>query len=84
MRWLTNIVDPKREDAPQLVPVRTEQTQEEAWEEFLDWLRAPPPNEKCQGPPKATEKYSVAELQAMGTVDVYLVEEGDGIYKIGP
>jgi len=46
------------------------QTPEEAWAQQERWL-----SDKTIGSPKATERYTVEQLEAMGFVGVYVEDE---------
>ena len=66
MKHLTNMYDPREPDAKKYVTRTFGQTHEEAWEELQRYLQG-----KVIGPPRATDAYTVEELEAMGTVGIY-------------
>jgi len=70
MRHLDNIYNPDKPDAKQLIKTRSGQTPEEAWAQQERWLSG-----KTIGRPKATEHYTVEQLEAMGMVGVYVEDE---------
>lgn len=66
MKHLTNIYDPKRLDARNMVVTLRGQTRAEAWRLQQRWL-----SDKMIGSPKPTNQHSIQELAAMGIVSVY-------------
>lgn len=66
MKFLTNIYDPKAEDAKLYFCHAFNESHNEAWNNFLDWLE-----NKIIGEPKATAKNTVEQLKAMRMVGVY-------------
>lgn len=71
MKWLTNISDPRRKEARALIQTILNETPEQAWQRQERYLAG-----KIIGDPKATDRYSVDELKAMGMVGVYNKESG--------
>ena len=69
MRFLSNTYNPKNDDVRFFVPRGFYETQEEAWNHYVFWLK-----DKFIGEPEASEKYSVAELKEMGYVGVYSLD----------
>ncbi len=67
MKWLSNTYNPKNTDARYYAIRDFNETQEEAWQRHLNWLK-----EKVIDRPKATEAYTVEELEEMNLVGVYL------------
>jgi hypothetical protein len=67
MKWLSNIYNPKEDDARYHVTRMIDETDQEAWERYLDWLKG-----KVIGQPKATSAFTVEELEEMKMVGVYL------------
>ena len=72
MRHLTNTFDPRDPRAKAALIRSFNDTREQAWTHHLAWLK-----DKFIGPPKATEHYSQAELEAMSLVGVYAGESGE-------
>ena len=66
MRFLTNLYDPTAFNAEQMIATEVGQTREEALKSQNSWL-----NDKIIGDPKATDDYTVAELQQQNMVGVY-------------
>lgn len=66
MKWLTNLYDPQKDDAKLHIVHSPHETQEQAWQRELEYLRG-----KIVGEPKATANCSVIELKAMGMVGIY-------------
>jgi len=66
MNWLTNLYDPKRDDARACLILFIDETEQDAWERQKAWL-----SDKIIGRPKATDMYTVEQLEAMGLVGVY-------------
>lgn len=66
MKWLTNLYDPTRYDAPWRVQRLMNETYMEAWEREKRYLA-----DKVIGRPNETVDYSVEELERMGMVGVY-------------
>ena len=66
MKWLSNMYDPESIMAQFHVMRAADQTHEEAWQMYLEWLKG-----KYIGAPKATKVYTVAELIKMNMVGVY-------------
>ena len=66
MKYLTNLYDPKREDAKIFISTMTHETPTEAWKRQMEWLKG-----KHIGRPQATKAYTVEQLEAMGYVGVY-------------
>lgn len=67
VRWLSNTYDPEADDAFSSVERIIGQTQTDAWESKRDWLK-----NKIIGNPKATDTYTVEQLQQMKMVGVYV------------
>lgn len=71
-KFLSNITNPNRPGAEHLHCYSFEDIQNgpeamhEAWLNHLRWI-----NSNVIGPPKATDYYSVEELEAMGMVGIY-------------
>ena len=72
MKFVTNTFDPKRPDAMQHVPRLRGETVDEAWASLMAYLDG-----KTIGKPRATEVYTVAELEAMHVVGVYEPDEDE-------
>lgn len=66
MKFLSNIHNPDDEYASAYVTRSFHETQEEAWQHHIEWLKG-----KVITRPKATDKYTIEELEAMGMVGVY-------------
>lgn len=67
MRFITNIEDPDGPSAKSNVIRRADQTNEEAWEKYLEWL-----SDKVIGEPVGYERGLTTEaLKEMGKVGVY-------------
>jgi len=66
MKFLSNTYDPKRKDAKMHVVRSFHGTDEQAWKHHQEWLQG-----KVIGRPKATDAYSVEQLEEMGMVGVY-------------
>ena len=66
MEWLKNIGDPTDEFAKYELSVAINESRNEAWVNHLLWL-----SPLIIGRPKATERYTVAELERMDMVGVY-------------
>lgn len=66
MRWLTNLYDPTRHDAPLMVQRLVNETNTEAWEREKRYLA-----DKVIGRPHETIAHTVDELERMGMVGVY-------------
>lgn len=67
LRWLSNLYDPDRFDAIENISLYPNQSQAAAWRAQQNWLK-----DKVIGVPKATEAYTVKELQAFHMVGIYL------------
>ncbi len=65
MEWLTNIYNPELPDAKWYIPFSPYQTQGQAWEAHLKYLK-----DKIIGRPKAN-MMTVEELEARDLVGVY-------------
>ena len=61
MKHLSNIYDPRREDAKRVSLYSCDE-----WQHHLDWV-----NQNVIGEPQATEFYTVEQLKDMGMVGVY-------------
>lgn len=72
MRHLTNTFDPRNKRAKTALIKDFRETPEQAWAHWLAYLK-----DKFIGPPRATEHYSEAELEAMGMVGIYAGELGE-------
>ena len=70
MKFLSNIHDPKDENAKIFVFCDSNETSEEAWQHHLRWLEG-----KIIGDPKKTEWYTVQQLKDMKMVGVYAPDE---------
>lgn len=71
MRHLSNIYDPRRPDAIAYLPLTYEESievggRERAWKRHLDWIAA-----NVVDRPKATDYYTVEELESMHMVGIY-------------
>lgn len=66
LRHISNIYDPTRQDAKVWVAYSPCETQDEAWQRIQRFLA-----DKVIGRPKATEKYTVEQLEAENFVGVY-------------
>lgn len=72
MSWITNLYDPHRADAKSLyccqvkVIVSGNDAMEKEWERYLENI-----NKYTIGTPKASEVFSVEELQEMHMVGIY-------------
>jgi hypothetical protein len=71
MKFLQNLYDPRREDAKKQIACWPGQSREAAWQEQKHRLA-----DKIIGPPKATKACTVAELEEMGIVGIYVEERG--------
>ena len=69
MKWLSNIYDPEKNDARNLLSIPADQTRQQAWANHLQWLRG-----KHIGLPKQMQRHTVSELIEMDMVGVYLDE----------
>ena len=67
MNFLSNIPNPKSEYAKSMVTRARNETQQEAWENHLEWLEG-----KIIGDPSPTSTHTVEQLKAMDMVGVYL------------
>ena len=67
MKWIVNEYDPRKPDAKMFLSKRTEETEEEAWRHYQEWLK-----DKTIGEPKATPQRTVEELKEMDIVGVYV------------
>ncbi len=65
-KWISNTYDPKSANAKDYVQTRIDQTAEEAWQKYIEWLA-----DKRIGLPLASERYTVDELLGMNIVGVY-------------
>ena len=74
MRWLSNTIDPKHKSARAWVQGYRciDETPEEAWAAWQDWLK-----DKAIGRPAPTRKHSTEDLEAIGYVGVYAPEGDD-------
>ena len=66
MKYLTNLYDPKREDAKYLIHTLPHESEAEAWRRQVEWLK-----DKHIGRPQATKTYTIEQLEDMGYVGVY-------------
>lgn len=66
MKWLTNIYNPNRPDAFQYIYSELGESIDQAWSNHLEWLK-----DKIILEPKATDTYTVEQLEEMGMVGVY-------------
>jgi len=66
VKWIGNIYDPHREDAPEKVARMPGESPMDAWRRVVKEL-----NGKFIGPPKETAEHNVAELKALHIVGVY-------------
>ena len=69
MRWLSNGVDPGDDSNARYF----DETIEQAWTSYKAYT-----SDKLIASPKATEKYTVAELVTMGVVGIYAIDNGNG------
>ena len=69
MKFLTNTYDPKREDAEYHLSYIRGIPRDQQWRDYLIWL-----SDKCIARPKATNFYTVEQLEAMGMVGIYDLE----------
>ncbi len=69
MKFLTNTFDPGHPDSFRMVICQSDQTQEEAYQSWKNWL-----SDKHIGPPQATQHISVTELMRLNIVGVYQKE----------
>lgn len=69
MKWLTNLYDPRLPDAHCMISFRFDSTPMEAWREQSEWLK-----DKIISRPKATEYYTVEQLEKMNMVGIYACE----------
>lgn len=67
MKWITNIYDPSREDAQDVIYKGWSANREQAWAVYLSWLE-----DKVIGEPMASDEHSVEELKAKHYVGVYV------------
>lgn len=67
MRWLTNIHDPSKPDAYLHIYVEDGQTIQQAIDDWEIYL-----SNKIIGRPKASDAYTVEQLEAMDMVGVYV------------
>lgn len=71
-RHLSNIFDHRRKDAEGMhcyshsAMFNGLHAMRQEWLSHLDWI-----NENVIGPPEATDRYSVEELEAMGMIGIY-------------
>lgn len=74
-RFLSNTYDPRLPDARKYHQQDYHDWQngpeaiEQSWQRHLEWI-----NQNVIGPPQASEKYTVAELEKMGLVGIYAPE----------
>lgn len=68
MNWLTNIYNPTAPDAFLKLEVKENEDRNIAWEKYSKWLE-----DKVIGLPKATEYYTVEQLQKENLVGVYVI-----------
>ena len=66
MKFLTNLPDPKREDARFNIMNGPHESPTVAWRRQKEWLKG-----KHIGRPQATKTYTVEQLEVMGYVGVY-------------
>jgi len=66
MKHLTNLYDPRKQDAKMMIATMFDETREEAWKHQQEWLKG-----KHIDRPQATATYTVEELEAMGYVGIY-------------
>ncbi len=66
MKHLTNLCDPSLEDAKTRIIPRPDETEDEAWNRMQKWLKG-----KVIGKPKATESYTVEQLEKQNIVGIY-------------
>ena len=66
MKHLTNLYDPRKEDAKIFISTMPHETPDEAWKHQQEWLKG-----KHIGRPQATAAYTVEQLEAMGYVGIY-------------
>jgi len=72
MKFLSNIYDPSKEDAPQYhtysfhAHMNGQEAMKQEWERHLEWV-----NSNIVGPPQGTDYYNVEELEARGIVGIY-------------
>lgn len=69
LRYLSNTYNPNRLDAKDRIVVGFYETQDEAWNNYLNWLK-----NKVIGDPRATEHYTVEQLKELHYVGVYIEE----------
>jgi hypothetical protein len=67
MKYLSNTYDPNAANAFYKVTRAYDETQVEAWQHRLEWLKG-----KIIGEPQATKTYTVKQLKAMNMVGIYL------------
>ena len=72
MKWLSNLHDPRLPDHAPMVHRMVDETPEEAARHEKEWLEG-----KIIWQPKATESYTVEQLEAMHMVGIYLPETID-------
>ena len=76
MKFLSNTYDPNRPDAERHFAYSTHavingpEAMRLEWEQHLKWI-----NKNVIGRPKATDYYTVKELEEMGMVGIYKKEE---------
>ena len=75
MKHLSNIYDPRREDAKRMLcyshnaMLNGQSAIDMEWQHHLDWV-----NQNLIGEPQATEFYTVEQLKNMGMVGIYSKE----------
>lgn len=73
-RWLANIPNPRRHGASKsLSYIGHPSTHAEQWVKHLAWV-----NRNITDRPKATEAYTVEQLEAMGMIGIYHPTEEGG------
>ncbi len=70
MRYLTNLYDPRKQDARMQIVTMLHETPDEVWKHQQEWLKG-----KHIGRPQATTTYTIEELEAMGYVGVYIEDD---------
>lgn len=68
--FLTNLPDTRKKDASKFVAHSTHETPQEAWKHQQEWLK-----NKSIGRPHEAKFYTVEQLESMGYVGIYEVDE---------